>query len=109
MGFWGDALRAGAGVFTLGGSELARQAVGPDKFDKAAGDAKTWLLGGGATKGMATEPQTAGFQRGYLQNDFLNRQAPTMNTGQSDQARGQQQQLAGMLFNQATGAAPGAG
>ncbi len=109
MGFWGDAARVGAGVFTLGGSELARQAVGEKKFDQGVQDAKTWLLGGGATKGMASEPQTAGFQRGYLQNDFLNRQAPMMNTGQADQTRGQQGQLASMLFQQAQGMRPGAG
>lgn len=72
------------------------------------GDVKDWFVGGKATKDMPTGPQTADYQRGFLQ-DFANRQAPTMNTGQSDQARGQQGQLASMLFGQATGATPGAG
>jgi hypothetical protein len=74
-----------------------------------AGRAKTWLLGGDATKGMPSGPQTGDYQRGYLQNDFMNRGAPQMNTGQSDQARGQQQQLAQMLFQQANGQRQGAG
>lgn len=67
-----------------------------------------WLFGGGATKGMATAPQTAGYQRGYLQN-MLGRQAPTMDTGQANQSREQQQQLAQMLFQQAQGQRAGAG
>ncbi len=69
----------------------------------------SWLMGGDATKGMATGPQTGNYQRGYLQNDFLKRAAPTMNTGWSDQARGQQGQLAQMLFQQANGQRQGAG
>ncbi len=73
------------------------------------GGAKNWLFGGNATKGMQSGPQTADYQRGYLQNDFMKRQAPTMATGQSDQTRGQQSQLADMLFKQANGTTPGAG
>jgi hypothetical protein len=72
-------------------------------------DAKNWLFGGKATEGMAKEPATAAYQRGYLQNDFMQRQAPMMNTAQADQTRGQQGQLAGMLFNQAQGLSQGAG
>jgi hypothetical protein len=75
----------------------------------AAAAGKTWLLGGDATKGMQTQPQTADYQRGYLQNDFMNRGAPMMDASQANQARGQQSNLAGMLFQQATGATPGAG
>jgi hypothetical protein len=67
------------------------------------------MFGGGATEGMAAQPQTADYQRGYLQNDFMNRQAPMMDAGQSDQARGQQGQLAQMLFRQAQGQMQGAG
>ena len=76
------------------------------------GKAKTFLFGGDATKGMASGPQTGDYQRQYLQGDFMNRQAPTMNVAQSAdaaQARGQQGQLASMLFQQAQGQAPGAG
>ncbi len=68
-----------------------------------------WLLGGNATKGMLSGPQTGAYQRGYLQDDFLKRQAPMMNTTNADQARGQQGQLAQMLFQQATGQRQGAG
>ena len=67
-----------------------------------------WLFGGGATKGMNTAPQTGDYQRGYLQQ-MTGREAPQMNTGASDQARGQQQQLAQMLFAQANGQKQGAG
>lgn len=70
---------------------------------------KTWLLGGKATEGMASGPASGAYQQGYLQNDFMNRTAPQMNAGQSDQTRGQQGQLAGMLFQQAQGNRPGAG
>ncbi len=73
------------------------------------GDAKTWMFGGDATKGMQSGPQTGDYQRGYLQNDFMNRSAPMMNTGQADQTRGQQGQLAQMLFQQANGQTQGAG
>lgn len=73
------------------------------------GAAKDWLLGGKAGNNIPTQTQTGEYQRGYLQNDFMNRAAPTMDAGQSNQARGQQNQLAGMLFQQATGATPGAG
>lgn len=71
--------------------------------------AKSWLFGGNATKGMASGPASGAYQTGYLQNDFMNRAAPQMNAGQADQTRGQQGQLAGMLFQQASGARPGAG
>lgn len=67
-----------------------------------------WLFGGKATEGMPSQPQTADFQRGFLQ-DFAGRQAPTMNTAQADQTRRQQGQLSSMLFGQATGTQPGAG
>lgn len=70
---------------------------------------KTWLFGGNATKGMADGPATADYQRNFLQNDFMNRQAPLMNAGQSDQTRAGQNQLAQMLFRTATGTQPGAG
>jgi hypothetical protein len=69
---------------------------------------KDWLLGGQATQGMASGPQTADYQRGYLQQ-FNNRQAPMMNASQSNQVRGQQGQLASMLFQTAAGNQPGAG
>ena len=72
------------------------------------GSISNWLFGGNATKGMANGPQTGDYQRGYLQQ-FADRGAPTMNAGQSDQARAQQQRLADMLFSQATGQTPGAG
>jgi hypothetical protein len=68
-----------------------------------------WLVGGNATKGMLSGPQTGAYQRGYLQNDFMQRGAPMMNTGMADQARGGQSQLAQMLFQQATGQRQGAG
>ena len=100
MGIW-DFVKSLPGVAVQGGQKLWNEA--------ADSGAKEWLLGGKATKGMPTGPQTGDYQRGYLQNDFMNRGAPTMNTGQSDQARGQQQQLAQMLFSQATGATQGAG
>ncbi len=67
-----------------------------------------WLFGGGATKDMSTQPQTADYQRGYLQN-FANRAPVTADATQSDQSRGQQQQLANMLFAQSRGQTPGAG
>lgn len=73
------------------------------------GAAKRWLLGGNATKGLSTKPETADYQRGYLQNDFMNRGAPMMDAGQSNQTRGQQNQLADMLFKTANGTQPGAG
>ncbi len=45
-------------------------------------DAKAWLRGGTATEGMSSQPQTADYQRSYLQN-MLGRHAPTMNTVRS--------------------------
>lgn len=72
-------------------------------------DAKNWLVGGNATKGMATGPQTGDYQRSYLQNGILQQQAPMMNAGQSDQTRGQQGQLASMLFKTANGQQMGPG
>lgn len=73
-----------------------------------SGGIGNWLFGGNATKGMASGPQTADYQRGYLQN-FANQSAPMMNTAQSDQARGQQGQLAQMLFKTANGQQAGPG
>lgn len=70
--------------------------------------AKNWLLGGKATQGMAREPQTAGWQRTYLQT-AAQQGAPTMNAGQADATRAQQNQLASMLFQQAQGQRQGAG
>lgn len=67
-----------------------------------------WLFGGDATRGMKSAPQTADFQRQYTQ-EMTQRQAPMMDTMQSNQARGQQQTLADMLFRTASGTAPGAG
>lgn len=75
----------------------------------AAGAVGTWLVGGDATSGMATKPQTADYQRGYLQDDFMKRGAAQMNTGQADQVRAQQGQLSNMLFRQASGQQQGAG
>ncbi len=89
-----------------------RTATGQDTggmFGGRLDGAKAWLFGGKATQGMPTQPQTAGYQRDYLQNDFMNRSAPTMNTAQADQARAQQSQLAQMLFDQSRGLTPGAG
>lgn len=73
------------------------------------GAAKDWMFGGAKGNSIPTETKTGEYQRGYLQNDFMNRGAPTMNTAQSDQTRGQQGQLASMLFGQATGQQQGAG
>ncbi len=70
---------------------------------------KEWLFGGKATKNMASEPATAGYQRQFLKNDFMKRDAPMMNTGMADQARAGQNQLAQMLFQQASGERAGAG
>ncbi len=86
---------------------------GPDgkttySADPSLDSAKTWLLGGKATEGMAGGPASAEYQTGYLK-DMLGRSAPTLDAGQSNQTRGQQDQLAGMLFQQATGQRQGAG
>lgn len=70
---------------------------------------KDWLFGGSAGNNIPTQTKTGDYQRGYLQGDFMNRAAPTMNTTQSDQARGQQNQLADMLFRRSTGQEQGAG
>jgi len=72
-------------------------------------DAKNWFFGGDATKGMASGPQTGDYQRSYLQNNFMTRPAPTMDTTQSDQSRAQQGQLADMLFKTASGQQMGPG
>lgn len=69
---------------------------------------KDWLVGGKATDNMPTQPQTADYQRNYLQN-YLATGAPVMNTAQVNQARGQQQQLGDMLFRTANGQQAGAG
>ncbi len=72
-------------------------------------DAKNWMFGGKATEGMASGPASGAYQQGYLQNDFMNRSAPMLDATQSDQTRGQQGQLASMLFQQANGQTQGAG
>lgn len=69
---------------------------------------KGWLTGGNATNGMSNGPQTADYQRNYLQG-YLSAGSPVMNTGQVNETRGQQQQLGDMLFKTASGQAPGAG
>lgn len=99
MAWYNTLGRAALGAATLGGSELVQRNQG----------VHDWLLGGTATNGMSSAPQTADYQRGYLQNNFMTRPAPQMSTGQSDQTRGQQNQLAGMLFNTATGQQMGPG
>ena len=87
------------------------QGFGLGSFIKNIGSEghKEWFTGGGATKGMLTQPMTADYQRGYLQGDFMNRGAPQMNTMQSDAARADQNRLAAMLFQQAQGQRAGAG
>ncbi len=70
--------------------------------------AKDWLFGGNHTNNLPNGPASAGYQTGYLK-DLLQRQAPQMNTAQSDQSRGEQNQLAQMLFRQSTGQQAGAG
>jgi hypothetical protein len=92
MGFWGPQSRAD---FEKNGYE--------------GGGLSDWLFGGDATQNMRVEPETARYQRGYLQNDFMKRGAPQQNTAQSDATRNQQQQLAGMLMQQASGQRQGAG
>jgi hypothetical protein len=79
-----------------------------DSMGDAYGKAKTWAFGGDATKGMQSQPQTADYQRDYLKG-MLGRQSPTMDAAQSNQARLQQQQLAGMLQGIAGGTRAGAG
>lgn len=69
---------------------------------------KNWMFGGKATSGMPTGPQTGGQQRSYL-TAFANQPAPTMNTGQSDQARAGQSQLADMLMRTVQGQQKGPG
>lgn len=64
-----------------------------------------WMFGGGATKGMQTQPQTADYQRDYLKN-FAGQ---SMDRSQVDQSRGQQGQLADMLFKTANGQQAGPG
>lgn len=67
-----------------------------------------WLFGGNATKGMASGPATGAYQTDYLKN-MLGRQTPMQNTGQSDQVRMQQDELAKRLGLVARGETPGAG
>lgn len=83
----------------------------PTSWDwQGAGHAvKNWLVGGDANKDMANGPASADYQNGYLRNMLEGNRAPVMNTGQSNEVRGQQGQLAGMLFDQARGNTPGAG
>jgi hypothetical protein len=64
------------------------------------GAAKDWMFGGAAGNNIPTKTQTGDYQRGYLQNDFMNRQAPMMDTGQN---------LATMLGRVADGSQQGAG
>lgn len=79
-------------------------------YQKASSpEGKNFLFGGDATKGMQSGPATGDYQRSYLQQDFMKRGAPMMDAGQSNQTRGQQGQLADMLFKTATGQTPGAG
>lgn len=75
------------------------------------GGIKDWLVGGSAARGMPGAPKTADWQRTYLQTS-TQQPAPLMtapSTAMSDQSRGQQNQLASMLFQQAAGTRPGAG
>lgn len=72
---------------------------------------KNWMFGGDATKGMPTGPQDNDWLRTHLKTS-TEQAAPTIGpaaTGLTDQSRGQQGQLAQMLFRQAAGQAPGAG
>lgn len=101
MSFWDYIPTPAAQLYNLGANGKV--------FGQDAQGAKDWLMGGKATQGMSSGPQSADYQRNFIQNDFMNRAAPQMNTAQSDQARGQQNQLAQMLFAQSTGQAPGAG
>lgn len=95
--------------------QVANLASGGTPFGASGGDIKNWLVGGNATKGMPTGPQTGDYQRNFLQNDFMNRQAPQVggfagvNPGQANATAGQQGQLAQMLFKTASGQAPGPG
>ncbi len=73
------------------------------------GAAKDWMFGGAAGNNIPTQTKTGDYQRGYLQNDFMNRAAPTMDQSASNQARGQQQNLATMLGRVADGSQQGAG
>lgn len=77
-------------------------------WDDFKSGASGFLFGGNATKGMSDGPATGAYQTDYLKN-MLGRGAPQMNTGQSDQARGQQQNLATMLQGVANGSQVGAG
>ncbi len=74
-------------------------------------DTKQFLFGGGATQGMSTQPKTATEQRMHLRGLLANNapEVGQVSSAQADQTRGQQGQLAGMLFNTATGNTPGAG
>lgn len=90
------------------GNPTAYEIARKQKWQDDRSGAGEWLFGGGATSGMAEGPQTAKYQRTYL-DSMLNRQAPQMNAGQSDQSRAQQSQLAQMLMQQANGQKAGAG
>lgn len=104
MADWGNAGKGAAS------GALAGSALGP--WGALAGGAIGGLYGlfggGGDAPKVQQAPQTADYQRSYLQN-MLSHGAPMMNTAQSDQARGQQSQLAAMLMQQATGQRQGAG
>jgi hypothetical protein len=92
--------------------QIGNLASGGTPFGVSGSDIKNYLVGGDATKGMATGPQTGDYQRAFLQNDFMNRQAPQVgapNYGQANATAGQQGQLAQMLFRTASGQQPGPG
>lgn len=113
-GTWRDAMgglrdASGRTITNPNGSDAST--TGNGNLAGAGSAVSGWLFGGNATKGMANGPQTADYQRGYLQN-FANRQAPQMgvpSAGQSNATAGQQNQLAQMLFKTASGQAPGPG
>lgn len=67
-----------------------------------------YVFGGAAGNDMPTTTKTGDEQRGYIR-DMLGRQAPQMDASQSNQARGQQQNLAQMLQGVASGQQVGAG
>lgn len=111
-GSWRDALgglRAANGTTLTNPDGSDPATTGNGNLAGAGNYVHNLLFGGSATKGMLTGPQTGQYQRDYLQGDFMNRQAPQMDQGQSDQTRAQQGQLAQMLFRTASGQQQGAG
>lgn len=87
------------------------------------GDAKDWLLGGGATKGLDSKGANTDYAQGFLRDQLggvTGRQAPTATAAQlgqaaqlaggpQDQARAQQQATAGYLQSVMGGQRAGAG